>query len=249
MRARLAVCCVAAALVVAGRPRAAAGEDLTIVSTVATPRGTTRTETQYLSADRMRTWDDDRDTIVDLRSGKVLLLDDRRKEYSETSLAELRAFLDQMESAMTGRSVFDGETGATASVDVARGTDDRTIAGYRTEQHVLTMGDAMRYEVWTAPDLAPPARYYEARKALYATMGPMGHRFDRLLEQMERIKGLPLATATDYRMRMTRRQARVEATEVRKGAIAEATFAVPAGYKLVDSPFGRRAVPTPRPSP
>jgi hypothetical protein len=228
----------------------AGAEDLTIVSSVTTPRRAARTQTQYLSADRLRTWDGDRDTIVDLRSGQVILLDDRRKEYSETSLAELRAFLDQMESAMAGRAVFDRAIGATASVSVEKGTDDRTIAGHPTEQHVLALGDAMRYEVWIAPDLAAPERYFEARKVLYATMGPMGRRFDRIFDEMQRLKGLPLATSIDYRMRMTRRQVRVEATEVRKGPIPASTFAAPAGHKKVESPFGRGApAPSPRPFP
>ena len=251
MRARVIAAALAAVLTIAGgsRPAAAAVEDLTIVSTVTTPRGTTKTQTQYLTADRMRTWDADRDTIVDFATGKVVLLDDRRKEYSETSLVELRAFLDQMEAAMAGRPVFDRAVGATASVSVEKGTDDRAVAGHRTEQHILTMGDAMRYEVWTAKDLEPPARYFEARKVLYATIGPMGRRFDRILDEMQKLKGLPLATSVDYRMRMTRRQIRVEATEVRKGPIPGSTFAPPADYKRVDSPFGRRPAPRVSPSP
>jgi hypothetical protein len=251
MSARIVIRLAVLASVLAALPLASAAEDLTIVSSVSTPRGATRTQTQYLSADRMRTWDGDRDTIVDLRSGTVIVLDDQRKEYSETSLDDLRAFLDQMESAMAGRTVFDRAVGATASVTVEKGSEDRTIAGHRTEDHVLTMGDAMRYEVWTAPDLVPPSRYFEARKVLYATLGPMGRRFDRIFDQMAGIKGLPLANAVDYRMRMTRRQVRVEATEVRKGPIPPATFAPPTDYKKVESPWSRRppASPVPRPSP
>jgi uncharacterized protein DUF4412 len=245
-----AIVAVLALIVAAGASLpAAAADHLTIVSTVTTPRGTSKTQTQYLTPDRMRTWDADRDTIVDFATGKVIVLDDRRKEYSETSLVELRAFLDQMEAAMAGRDVFDRSVGATASVTVEEGKDERTIAGHRTEDHVLTMGDAMRYEVWTAKDLEPPARYFEARKVLYATIGPMGRRFDRILDAMQKLKGLPIASSVDYRMRMTRRQVRVEATEVRKGPIPDSTFAAPADYKKVDSPFGRRPAPRNSPSP
>ena len=251
MRARViaAVVALILAAAAASRPAAAAVDDLTIVSTVTTPRGTAKTQTQYLTADRMRTWDADRDTIVDFATGKVVVLDDRRKEYSETSLVELRAFLDQMEAAMAGRDVFDRAVGATASVTVEEGKDERTIAGHRTEDHILSMGDSMRYEVWTAKDLEPPARYFEARKVLYATLGPMGRRFDRILDAMQKLKGLPVAWSVDYRMRMTRRQVRVEATEVRKGPIPEQTFAPPADYKKVDSAFGRRPSPRVSPSP
>src|SRR5262249_14809039 len=104
--------------------------DLVIVSRVTTPRGATRTQTQYLSAHRLRFNDEGRDTIVDLPSGRVTLVDGRRKEYSETSLDEVRAFLDQMDAAMDGRPLFDRSIGATASVTVTKGTTSREIAGY-----------------------------------------------------------------------------------------------------------------------
>jgi len=235
-----------AALLVA-LPRPAAAEDLTIVSTVNTPRGTTRTQTQYLSGSRLRMSGDERDTIVDLGSGKITLLDNRRKQYSETTLVELRAFLDQMDAAMSGRALFDRAIGATASVAVEKGPRGRKVAGYDTEQHTLTMGESMRMEVWTTAALDPPVHYFDARKVVYATMGPMGRRFDCLYDEMKKIKGFPLATALDYRMRVTRRQVSTEATEVRKGPIPESTFAAPADYTKIESPFGGGRPPRPSP--
>jgi Domain of unknown function (DUF4412) len=229
--------------------RPAVAEDLTIVSTVSTPRGTTRTQTQYLSTSRIRLSGDERDTIVDLRSGKVMLLDNRRRQYSETTLDELRAFLDQMEAAMDGRPLFDRAIGATASVSVEKGTSGRKVAGYDTDSYTLAMGDSMRMEVWTTTALEPPARYFDARKILYATMGPMGRRFDRLFDEMKKIKGFPLATTLDYRMRVSRRQVSSEATEVRKGPIPESAFAPPSDYAKIESPFGGGRPPRPAPSP
>jgi hypothetical protein len=246
MRRALHAGLVLAALLVA-LPRPAAAEDLTIVSTVNTPRGTTRTQTQYLSASRMRVSGDERDTIVDLVSGKITLLDDRRKEYSETTLAELRAFLDQMDAAMAGRPIVDGAIGATASVSVEKGASGRNVAGYDTDPYTLTMGDSMRMEVWMTTALQPPPHYFDARKILYATRGPIGRRYDRLYDEMKKIAGFPLATAVDSRMRVTRRQVSTEATEVRKGPIPESTFAAPAGYKKIESPFGGGRPPRPSP--
>src|SRR5258706_11039133 len=123
--------------------RPAAADDLTIVSTVNTPRGTTRTQTQYLSGSRLRMSGEERDTIVDLGSGKITLLDNRRKQYSETTLVELRAFLDQMDAAMPGRPLFDRAIDSTASVAVEKGSSGREAAGYDTEQHTLTMCESM----------------------------------------------------------------------------------------------------------
>jgi hypothetical protein len=237
MRGTLQAALVVAALS-AARVLGAGAEDLTIVSTVTTPRGTTRTQTQYLSSSRLRMSGDERDTIVDLGSGQITILDNRRKEYSTTTLDELRGFLDQIDSAMAGRPIFDRAIGATASVSVEKGTGGRKVAGYDTEPYILTMGDSMRMEVWTTTTLEPPARYFDARKVLYASMGPMARRFDRLFDEMKKIKGFPLATALDYRMRVARRQVSTEATEVRKGPIPDSVFAAPADYKRIESPFG-----------
>ena len=237
------------AALVAGRPPAAGAEDLTIVSTVTTPRGTTRTQTQYLSPSRMRVSGEERDTIVDLVSGKITILDNRRKEYSATTLDELRAFTDQIDSAMAGRPIVDGTVGATARVTVEKGTGGKKVAGYDTEPYILTMGDSMRMEVFITTALEPPARYFDARKVLYSSRGPTARRFDRLLDEMKKIKGFPLATILDDRMRVSRRQVSTEATEVRKGPIPDSVFVAPSDYKKIDSPFGGDRPPRPRPSP
>jgi hypothetical protein len=235
-------------------PSSAAGPgDLTIVSKATSPRGTNRTLTMYLSSDRMRMAGEDRDTIVDLPSGRVTTIDDRRKEYSETSLADLRAFSEQLDSAMEGRDVFDRSVSATATVTVEKGTGTRQIAGYEARPYTLAMGDVMRVEVWAAPALKPPAGYYDARKAAYAAMGPMGRRFQRVFEAMKGVDGLPLAMSVDYRMRAVRREFSVEATEVRKGAVPDAVFKAPPEYRKVESAFGGpgrtgRREPSPAPS-
>lgn len=237
------------AALVAGRPPAAGAEDLTIVSTVTTPRGTTRTQTQYLSASRMRVSGDERDTIVDLVSGKITILDNRRKEYSETALDELQAFLGQIDSALAGRAIVDQSVGATASVTVEKGTAGKKVAGYDTEPYIFTMGDSVRVEALLTTAFEPPARYYDARKILYASQGPMARRFDRVYDEMKKIKGFPLATVLDFRMRVARRQVSTEATEVRKGPIPDSVFVTPSDYKKIESPFGGGRPPRPRPSP
>jgi len=111
------------------------------------------------------------------------------------------------------------------------------------------MGDSMRMEVFITTALEPPARYFDARKALYASLGPMARRFDRMYDEMKKIKGFPLATSLDYRMRVARRQVSTEATEVRKGPIPDSVFVAPSDYKKIDSPFGGDRPPRPRPSP
>ena len=84
-------------------------------------------------------------------------------------------------------------------------------------------------EVFIDHALEPPARYFDARKVLYASLGPMARRFDRVYDEMKKIKGspppprLPIAGG--------RRQVSTEATEVRKGPIPDSVFTAPSDYR------------------
>jgi hypothetical protein len=223
-------------------PALGAAEDLTIVSKVGNPKsGTSGTQTQYISAQRIRTADPDNDTILDLSSGKLTLVNNKKREYSETTLDELRAFMGQLDAAMKGNPLMERMMGQAGTVTVTKGTGAKKIAGYDTQQYVLSMGENMRFEIWAAPALEAPSQYFDARKALYATMGPIGKRFDAMFEEMKKIKGFPLATTMDFKMMMVQQQTLTEASEVKKGTIDAAVFDVPAGFKKVDSPFKRRS--------
>jgi hypothetical protein len=237
-RARTALALAAAFIAL---PAAAPAEDLTIVSTVSTPRGGPRTQTHFISSTRIRTSDQDRDIIVDVASGQVTLVDNRRKEYSQTSLEEVAAFIRQVDAALAASAALEDALGPPAAVIVQKGKSRRTIAGYDTEHYTIAMGDAVRFEVWAAPALPAPVPFFHARRVYYATIGPMGTRFVRVLDEMRKIPGFPLGLTVRYRMRMAPRQVTTEAHEVRQGPVPESTFSVPPGYKRVESRFGRRS--------
>lgn len=227
------------ATAVAALPEAAPAADLTVVWSVTSPRGGTRTHTHSISSSRIRTSTGRRDIVVDGASGRVIQIDHRRREYWQTSLDEVAAFLRQTEKALSAGSALDKTLGRLAPVKVERGAGGRRIAGYDTEHHILAMGDAIRVEVWTAPALDPPDQVFQARRVAYATIGPLGARLDRILDEVRKLPGFPLAVTVAYRMRMGPRQIVTEAQEVREGPVPEKAFAVPDGYRKVDSPFGR----------
>jgi hypothetical protein len=234
MRPRLRAL-VACALLAAAVP--ATADDFTVLSTVTSPRGGTRPLIQYVSPTRIRISDGDRDAVLDVPSGRVVLFSDRRREYWETSLDDIAAFVGQLDAALARGDTMEPMR---ASISVLKGPGRRKIAGYDTEQYTLSLGDAIRVEVWMAPAMPAPPSYFDARKVLYATLGPMGRRFDRMFDEMKTLKGFPLAMSVDYRMRMSNRQTVTEATEVKRDPIPETAFAVPAGYAKAASPFARR---------
>jgi hypothetical protein len=76
---------------------------------------------------------------------------------------------------------------------------------------------------------------------MYAAMGPMGPRFQKMVEEMRKVKGFPLATRVSAKMMMVKMDTLTEATEVKKGPIPASAFEVPAGYAKKDPPFKKAA--------
>jgi hypothetical protein len=214
----------------------AAAEDLTIVTQVDLGKGKTSTTTQYMASDRVRTSDGENDTIVEFGTGRMVMINNNKKEYYETSLQDIAAAFQKMEKDLAGSPIA-GLMGKVEDVQVTKGSQPRKVAGYDTEHWIMTMGDNMKFEVWAAPAMEVPTKYYDARKAQYAAMGPMGKRFEKMFSEMSRIKGMPLATTISAKMMMVKMEVKSEATEVRKGPIPASAFAVPAGYKKKNAPF------------
>jgi hypothetical protein len=219
---------------------AASAEDLTIVSRVDMGKGKTSTSTQYLAKDKVRTSDGESGTILELATGRIVIINEKKKEYYETSLQDLAAAMQKLQDQMKG-SPMAGMFGKVEDVTVVKGTEPKKIAGYDTEHWVMSMGDALRFDVWAAPALEVPTQYYEARKSVYAAMGPMGPRFQKMVEEMRKVKGFPLATRISAKMMMVKMDTLTEATEVKKGPIPASAFEVPAGYTKKEPPFKKAA--------
>ena len=65
-------------------------EDLTIVYKTTGSAGA-GTSTTYFSAEKMRSSDAERDTIIEYGPGRIVSIDHKKKEYSEITLAEMEA--------------------------------------------------------------------------------------------------------------------------------------------------------------
>ena len=119
----------------------AAAEDLTIVSTVTSgKKGKTVTATQYLSADKLRSSDGTNDTITDLTSGRMIHVDHKKKEYWETTLAEMRQQFAEVEQMLADNPMMARMLGAATEVQVTKGTGTREVAGYLCDQYTMSIG-------------------------------------------------------------------------------------------------------------
>ena len=211
-------------------------EDLTIVSKV-TIGGRSSTSTQYMTSTKSRSTDGQNDSIIDFPTGRLTSVDHKKKEYWETTVQEMAAYMDKLEQDMKGNPMLSSMFGGATEVSVEKGKRSRKVAGYDCDEYTMKMGESFVFEICAAPGLEPPAQYFEGRKLTYAAMGPMGKRFAKMFDEMKKIKGYPLAMDMDVDMGMAKMATVSEAIEVKKGAIPDSTFEIPAGYSKKPSPF------------
>ncbi len=215
----------------------ARAEDLTVVSRVTFGNSESKS-THYIASDWSRTSGEQNDQIVHYPTGKMIFVDHKKKEYYETSLEEMSAYLDRLTRDLKGSGV-EKMFALDAEAKVEKLPGKKAFAGYDCERYSISFGDALEIDLWAAPSLKPPPRYYDGRKLAYAAMGPMGKLFEKAFEEMKKIKGFPLSSAFIIRTPMSRTETLSEATEVRKGKIPASAFEVPSGYRREKSPYAK----------
>jgi hypothetical protein len=217
----------------------AGAEDLTIVSTVSVGKGTPSTSTQYLSTGRVRVSNPESDTILDAGTGRVVVVNHKKKEYFEFTREEMAAAMQQFEAQMqqAGPLMEKMMGGQVGEVTVKKLGTSRKVAGYDCDEYTVAMGENLRYDVCAAPGLAPPTHYYDALRSPFAAMGPAGRRFEKVFDEMKKIKGFPVAMNSNIKIMMVKSETKSEATDIKKGPIPDSAFAIPAGYKKKDAPF------------
>ena len=224
-----AVSCVAFAL-------PAVAEDFTIVSKTRFGEKA-GAQTVYLTPARMKTAGGGGDSIFEFENGRMTFLDEAKKTYYVTSAEEMAAYAKRREEQARASGFNAQSFGALGKVAARNTGKARRIAGYTCDEWIVAMGEALILDVCAAPQLPVPPAYFEARKAAYAGMGPMGRHFERVFEAMRKVRGYPLSLAMHVKTEGMKQETLTEATEVRKGVIPAETFAVPADYTIKKSPF------------
>src|SRR5262249_55252974 len=98
MRTKLGTVVAFSLLTIAASPLAA--EDLTIVFKETGGTGTGATTAQYYTSARMRHNQGDHDSIVEYATGKIISIDNKKKEYWEATAAEFEAQMKKMNAQM-----------------------------------------------------------------------------------------------------------------------------------------------------
>jgi hypothetical protein len=215
-----------------------AAQDLTVISKT-TIDGKSGTSTQWMSSTKSRTSDGTNDAIVEFKTGRMVFVDHKKKQYWETTVEEMASYMDALMKDVKGNPMFEQMFGGPDTVKVEKLKTSQKVAGYDCDDYEMSMGSALVFEFCAAKGLKPPPQYYEGRKYSFASMGPMGTRYMKMFDEMRKVEGYPLAQVMDVDMGIMKQRTVSEAVEVKKGPIDESVFATPAGYKKEKSPFKR----------
>jgi hypothetical protein len=258
MRASIPSLIAASVLAIGALP--AAADDLTIVSKRTKGDGPPTTTTTYLASDKMRMSGDAEDFIADYATGNMTIVDNKKKEYytitkqdMEAAAAQMQAQMKQMQAQMQNlppevrekmAGAMGGATGAVAqSVNVQRGTGGRTIAGYACENWIVTIGEISRQESCVTTQLPIPVAAFDAQKnfasGMTAMAGPMAKSMGAVWDKFKEMKGIPIYSTNTVKILGKTTTTTTEVTDVKKGPIPASAFAVPAGYKQVESPMAK----------
>jgi hypothetical protein len=234
---RRSIVCVLGALVLAGHAVVCAAGDLTIVSKVTAAKGQPTTSTQYITATKMRIADAQSDIIVDLEAEKLTQVDHKKKKYFEATFEEMRQHSAEMEEMIAANPMMEKMMGKVSDVTVEKTSETREILGHTCTKYALAMGDNFSQILWVTPEIEMPIEYFEASKMMYAMMGPMAARFEKMIDAVQKIDGFSLATDVNVKVMGQDGSSKSEVTELKDDPIPDEIFAVPVGYKKKKSPF------------
>lgn len=230
--------------------------DLTIVFRTVND-GQESSATEYFTTNKMRSTSDKSDTIMDTATGRLVMIDNQKKEYSEMTVAEMEAAMKGMSAQMATARQKQAEAmksmppalrekmqkmmpGGPGGLTITVGTGTRKVAGYDTQPYVMSMGDAMRTELWTTTALQVPLQPGELLR-LQTLISPMAKDMASSVEEFKKIQGFTLASTTTVKILTKTMQSTREAMQIKTGSIPASTFEVPAGYKKVESPLAKMA--------
>ena len=241
-----------AVVISAAGARAAASDDLTIVSKHTHDGKPSGTSTSYLGTDHVRIGREyGNETIVDLKTHVMTTLDGRKKTYFTVTKQDLAALAAKMNERMNSpemkkaATAMSGMSDALAdSFDVKKTGTSRKVAGFRCDEWTITMGEMTTINECITTEMAYPAQAFEAYKDFSESMrsmagafGPMAKTSEAMAQKLKGMKGYPVATTTTMDLMGNKSVMVSEVVEVRHGPIPASAWEIPAGYTKIENPM------------
>lgn len=205
-------------------------------------QGGNETSTTYLSQNALREESSGgSDMIMYLAERRFVLIDHKKKTYSEMSVDDLQNRMDDVSKAMSDpenqqamemlKQMMGGGSG---EVTVRHVGDGGSVAGFSTQKYEIKMSP-MEMTLWATSEIEPPAAYFDMMNFRIAS-NPL---FDtaQLIEAFRQVEGFPVKTETSMKLMGMNMETVSEVTKVERGAIDPAKFELPAGYNKAELKF------------
>jgi hypothetical protein len=225
-------------------------EDFTVVSKNTlngSPAGNT---TNYLSENHARMEQRGHDVIIDVKSGTMTILDNRKKTWYAVTKADTDELNARMKEKMSspeakkGMEAMQGMTSAMASnIEVKKTGNSRKVGSYSCDEWEITMNAMTTMKECVTSEVKFPAHAYEAFRKFGASMSgaspfaPAAKAGESLGEKMAAIKGYPVATSMVIDVMGNKTTTTSEVIEISHAAIPASTWEVPAGYTQIENPM------------
>ena len=238
----------------------AASQGLTIVAKMTRDDGTTMTTTSYISEDHAR-WSGggEGEVILNAKSSEMIIINNSKKTYSvitKKDIDEMAAKIQeqmnspqmkQAQEAMKNlppeqRKRMEAAMGSMMTMNVEKIGTTHTIAGYKCEDWVTTMGQFSKTVQCVSTEVKYPPQawgiyrdFADSMKTLMSAMGPMKPNMDSMMEQMKKMKGIPLSSKTTVSVMGHTSTSSTEVTDIKNGSIPDSAWEIPAGYTKVEN--------------
>jgi len=198
----------------------------------------------WITKNKIKSESEDRTVFIFLDENKMIVLNHKEKTYSEMPMGGT----NMMDKAMEGKSAEDKEK-MQGMMQMAKGMMKIEIAVTPTNEtkkinkwickkyiQEVKMGmGPINSDVWATEELKMDYELYAKFSSAMMSMNPgFSDAFDKAINEMKKIKGIPVLTETTMSMMGMQMKSSQELLEFKEGTAPKGTFEIPKGYTKTD---------------
>ena len=201
----------------------------------------------WISKDKIKSESGDQTVLILVNEKKILVLNHEDKTYMEMPMG----MGNRMDEAMQGRSEEEKQE-MQEYMQMAKGmmnfeitvtptSESKKINKWNCKKYnqVVKMGmGPINSEIWATEELEMDYELFaQYSTAMMATKPGFSDSFEKAVEEMKKIKGVPVLTKTTMNMMGMQMNSTQELIEFKQTKAPAGTFDIPKGYKKSQSPF------------
>jgi hypothetical protein len=201
----------------------------------------------WISQDKIRSDSPEQSIILRLDQNKMYMLNHGEKTYAELPLDFGNVVDSKMKEAMEGEDMDPEQKESMMKmmqgmsqmkVTITPSGETKKIGNWNCQKYIQTLETMMgptTSEIWATEDLKMDYDLYSKFMAAMSGKGGMfGGMMTEMMEEMKKIKGVPVLTVTSMNMMGASVKSTQELIEFKEGTAPAGIFILPKGYKKTD---------------